>query len=771
MVLIAVGAAWIAGLAAVAGFGSPWWMGAAWVAAAAPLVATRRPRLFLACLVAAAIAGWRVSGASDVEAPSWAALAGSEVTLTGTVRSEPDRGRATTGYDIAIERLEAGGEVHRGGKVLVYFEQYADYLPGDRLTIRGDLEEPPVFDGFDFRAYLARQGIAATMFRPRVIAFETGASSLGRWLTDARLRLDRSLQRSLPEPAASLAAGIAFGRDDGLSRDDRLEYNRSGLRHLVAVSGSNVTLVAGLTFLLAVPLIGRRYAWLPAAVTIAVYLAAAGFSPSVLRAGVMAGVFLGGSVVGRPQGGLPALMAAVIAMTTLDPGITFDAGFQLSAAATAGIIMVSPWLTSVLLRSTARGVLAFVPGWACQVAGLTVAASLATAPIMWVTFGEVSLISPLANLLVEPVFPLAFWASIAAALLGLISQEAGSFAGAIAYYPLAYIGWCAGFFASLPFASFAAPKLDAAWALLASAALAVAGLAAYRFRPPPAEDPPRTRLRRFAGARFAAGAAAGICAVAVVPVSLLPDERGELVIWFLDVGQGDAALIQTPHGRQLLIDGGPSGIELARQLGAVMPHWDRSLDAVLVTHPQEDHLAGLVEALRRYTVGTTATTGAENDTAAARHFALEAPTPQPLTAGASFVVDRVRFEVLWPPPGFRGADLNETSLVLRITYGEVTVLLTGDVQGSALRTLTLGGGLGADVLKVPHHGSRTTPPAFIEAVSPAVAIISAGAHNSFGHPHPDVLGALEGTATFRTDQDGRIEVSTNGARITVRTER
>src|SRR5512147_3171496 len=166
------------------------------------------------------------------------------------------------------------------------------------------------------------------MYRPSVRQREGGAASIGRWLTSERLKFDRALSRSLPEPESSLAAGIAFGRDDGLSFETSEEFNRSGLRHLVAA----------LMYLIAVPVIGRRWAWIPAGLAITAYLGAAGLAPSVVRAGLMALTFLIGSVLGRPQSGMPALFAAVILMTGISPGLATDPGFLLSATATAGII-------------------------------------------------------------------------------------------------------------------------------------------------------------------------------------------------------------------------------------------------------------------------------------------------------------------------------------------------------------------------------------------------------------------------------------------------
>ena len=777
MALIVVGIAWVAGLAAGAALGGPWWTGGAWTIAAAPALVLAGPLkgrylLVAACVVAALTAGWRL-GSTNEPATSWLEGIEHEVVLTGVVHSEPDRGETTTAYVVSVASVELEGEaLPAGGRVLVYLSQYTELLPGDTITVEGSVGEPPVFEGFDYRAYLAQRGISATMFRPRLLKQEGGEPSVGRWLTAQRLRLDRSLQRSLPEPEASLAAGIAFGRDDGLSREAKEQFNRSGLRHLVAVSGSNVSLVVALTYAVAIPTIGRRWAWLPAALTLAAYLGAAGLSASVMRSGIMAGVLLGGSVVGRPQSGLPALFAAIICMTAVAPALAYEAGFQLSATATAGLLTFSPWLSHWLLRATGRPSWLALPHWLCESLALTVAASLATAPVMWVTFDRFSIVSPVANAIVQPAFALAFWASMVTSVLGIVSRDLGEISGTVAYYPLAFITTSAEALGSPRWAAADSPSWGAPAALAAYASLGTAAMAAYRYRPPGGVEPLAVTRSRARWSRFSIGGAIGVTAVAVIPISILPQGGpGALVVTFLDVGQGDAALVTTPNGRQILIDGGPSGTELARELGQVMPHWDRTIDAVIATHPQEDHIAGLPAAYARFRVGNAYGNGRTNATASYQALAAQAPGAGLLGQGDVLEFDGVRFEVLWPPAGFIAEELNDTSLVIRVTYRNRSILFTGDSEEPVHAALRDSGDLPADVLKVPHHGSKTTASWFFAAVHPAIAVISVGEANIYGHPHVDTLSALQGASLYRTDTDGRVTLQTDGTTIRVWTER
>jgi competence protein ComEC len=254
----------------------------------------------------------------------------------------------------------------------------------------------------------------------------------------------------------------------------------------------------------------------------------------------------------------------------------------------------------------------------------------------------------------------------------------------------------------------------------------------------------------------------------------LPD--GRLHVYFLNVGQGDAILIVAPDGRQTLIDGGPSPAALLNELGAVMPFWDRSLDLVVLTHPDLDHMAGLSPALARYRVTHALSTplSASAPQAAAWRDALAAAGVTPtvavpglrvLSGGPTLTVLRASSS---ESAGFATDDNNE-SLVLRLDYGATSFLFTGDAEEMAERALlSTGAPLRADVLKVGHHGSnRSTSAAFLTAVAPRLAVISVGADNRFGHPHPDVLQRLAGIRVLRTDQSGRIEITSDGKALWV----
>lgn len=269
-------------------------------------------------------------------------------------------------------------------------------------------------------------------------------------------------------------------------------------------------------------------------------------------------------------------------------------------------------------------------------------------------------------------------------------------------------------------------------------------------------------------------------AAAAIWLSLRGYPDGKLHIYFLNVGQGDAILVQAPDGRQVLVDGGPSPIALLSELGEVLPFWDRSLDLVVLTHPDADHMTGLISLLDRYRVGQALDASAADATplASAWSEGLEKSGTRRHNAerGALFALGDLLITVLHPAPmqgNVAAGHDNNNSVVLRLEYGQTSALLTGDIELEAETALIEAGvSLRADVLKVAHHGSaRSTSARFVSAVAPSLAVIQVGADNEFGHPTPEVLDRLAGIRVLRTDLNGRVEVISDGHRLWFRTQR
>jgi competence protein ComEC len=411
---------------------------------------------------------------------------------------------------------------------------------------------------------------------------------------------------------------------------------------------------------------------------------------------------------------------------------------------------------------------------------VTLSAQVATGPLIVYHFGRLSLISLLTNLLILPVQPLVMMAGGLATLAGLIWLPAGQLLGWLAWLPLAWTVWVVNWTAATPFASVTLGHFSP-W-LLAAIYAGLVGLVWSTSRRPSGDEvrpsvPTPGGLGRSTRILFAGGALTVV--LVWLAVASLPD--GRLHVTFLDVGQGDAIFITTPRGRQILVDGGPSSTALLWEMSLQMPFWDRSLDVVVNTHPEADHLAGLPDVLDRYQVSQIILSDVGNDTSlyAAWEEAVareEGVKVVPARAGTRLSLgDGVWAEVLHPGAVPAGDRLNDHSVVLRIGLGQVSFLLPGDIEAEVERKLSASGpSLGAMVLKAPHHGSSTSSSEpFLTAVDPQVAVVSVGADNRFGHPAPEVLRryAEYSIPVLRTDELGSIEFITDGERLWVQAGR
>ena len=253
------------------------------------------------------------------------------------------------------------------------------------------------------------------------------------------------------------------------------------------------------------------------------------------------------------------------------------------------------------------------------------------------------------------------------------------------------------------------------------------------------------------------------------------EEKQEfLEIDFYDVGQGDAIFIETPKGKQILVDGGPD-LTILEKLGRELPFWDRYIDLVILTHPEYDHIGGLIEVIKRYKVGGILTTGVVRDTAEYRKWQriIEQENIPIYIAQAGKVIDlgsNIKLVILHPFENLAGQEIkraNNVSIVAQLVYKDFELLLTGDIEKKIEKALVNSGtNLESDILKVPHHGSKTSSTKnFIQAVNPIIAVIQAGKDNPYGHPHQSVLDTLSNITTFCTGQNGDIEILSDGVRF------
>lgn len=558
-----------------------------------------------------------------------------------------------------------------------------------------------------------------------------------RLTTDVRERLRAAAWRGLPATHAPILTGLVTGDVTGQDPRQAQVLRDAGLVHLVVVSGKHVALVLAAVLGLALATgAGVRARTVVALVALGWFVLLVRWQPSVLRAGLMAAVVLGARVSGRRTDARHALAMVVVLLLLLDPFLAGQLGFALSVSATAGVLVIGP---AVLARL--RG-----PRPLRWVVAASVGAQVAVAPILLHLDGAVGAGAVPANLLAVPAATVAQGVGLLAAVVAQASEAAGAVVARVAHPPVGVIVWAAETFAG-------APRITVAWLL--SPSILVLGVAVV--------------LRR----RHPGVAAAGVVvAVALVLLTRFapPAAVTGMEVTALDVGQGDAILVQVP-GRdgpaRMLVDGGPDPGGALAELRELRI---RSLDLVVLSHPDADHADGLPAVLESLAVGALVTGPPLPDevtTASARTLEEVAsrrgvPVAR-VTDGWRLRLGEVPVEVLGPPADGRlDHDANASSVVLRVGSQE-GVLLTGDVEelGQAY-LLQEPQRLRAAVLKVPHHGGNTNAAGFLEAIGARDAVISVGADNTYGHPHPDVLAELGAMAVHRTDIDGRVSVRPRG---------
>jgi len=701
------------------------------------------------------------------------------VTLEGVVVGEPDEREYYTNLRVRAERLMLpdGAELDVDGLMLVKANRYPQRHYGDRVLVEGLLETPPVFEEFSYQEYLARQGVHSLIQRARVtLLAESQANPLLYYLFAFKRHAQSTIARILPEPQAALLTGILLGVETGIPADLMDDFSATGTTHIIAISGFNMTIIAGIFAGLAQRLFGKRRAVWVAIAGVMVYTIFVGASAAVLRAALMGILYLWGRYLGRATFAPVSLAAAAIGMTAINPYTLWDVGFLLSFAATIGLVLYTGPLERVFERALAQVTSAEraqkAVGLVNEALIVTLAAQITTLPIILYYFGRLSLVTLVTNFLILPAQAgVMIWGGVAT-LLGLVLLPLGQVVGWVAWVFLTFTIEMVRLTARVPFAS--VEVRTEGWMVFVYYAL-LGGLTWWTAQPRERRSELWAKLSSRLEAKVLVGAAIILLILAFFLWRGLPD--GRLHVVFLDVGQGDAIFIQTPSGRQVLVDGGPSETVLLSQLGRQMPFWDRTLDVVVLTHPDSDHITGLVPVLERYQVEAVIFREMEHESEVYEYWLqlLEAEGAMVYQgeAGLQVTLDEgLEMVVLHPGPRLL-EDANNNSVVTRLTYGQVSVLLPGDIEAQVEQQLAAEGiVLASTVLKAAHHGScSSTTLDFLEAVAPEVVVISVGAENRFGHPCDEVLERLDELPVYRTDEQGVVEVVTDGARVWVETER
>lgn len=720
--------------------------------------------LLAAAALGVAVAGFLAGSArvAAIDAGAFAGPPGAPVELRGFVAAVPKRSEG---------KVRVRVETADGRLVVEAPEPVPDLPMGAEVRAEGVVRMPEPW----LRHYLSILGVQRVVAARSVALTGRRRSGLTGLLDGVRMRAEAALERGAPAPQAALERGFVLGQDDRIATATADDFRRSGLAHLLAVSGQNVVLLAALAIpLLALLGIGLRARLLCVLALIAVYVPVAGAGPSIQRAGIMGAAGIAAALASRPRSRAYALAVAALATLLVNPRAIHDVGWQLSFAAVAGIALWTHGLASLVLRALGgrgAGRLAWRRALA-EGAAMTAAATLATAPLVAHHFEGAPLASLPANLLAMPAVAPVMWIGMLVAIAGQIPAIPVEPLNWVCSLLVAYIEQVAHWFASpgwalLPVAPPGRGAVAALYGLMLGAGALLASFARRR-----SGLRPLSLLRGSLGWRAPPRRALLAAACAAVALALvwapgagtdggsgLPAGRG-LEVSFLDVGQGDAILLAPPGADPLLVDGGPPGGDLARELDA---EGVGRLAAVVVTHTDLDHAGGLAELLGARPIGVLLH---GDPPGALRSAAAGAGVPlRRLAQGERFRLGRLRVEVLWPPepssaalPPPASGERNARALVLLARWRDFSLLLTADAEAEAV-PIAPGD---VDVLKVAHHGSVDAGlPALLERARPELAVISVGADNPYGHPTPTTLAALEGAGVpvLRTDLDGEVEVS------------
>ena len=646
--------------------------------------------------------------------------------------------------------------------------------PGEVLHVTGLVRRPraPPAGGFDFDALLLRRGVAGELSLTAARRTGRRRGGIEGLLDGARSRAERGIGSGLERADAALARGLVLGQDERISQTTRDDFRAAGLGHLLAVSGQNVALLVALLLPLAVALrLGPRGRIALLLCGVGLYVPLAGAGAPLQRAGVMAAAGLFALLAERPASRAWALGLAAAVTLTLNPRVSGDPGWQLSFAAVIGMLVLGPGL---------RRAFAGLPAHLGDALALTLAATLATGPLAAFHFGNVALLGLPANLAALPAVAPVMWLGTLQAAAGQVGAAGEPLAwalGRLETLPLRWLDAVARQFGEAPGATLDAGQgstVALAVGYLAIGAVALAVRHGHR----------RLEARRLeaggvwrrlprARRRGLVTVAVAVVVVALAWVTAPPPAPDSLTVSFLDVGQGDATLVQSADGAAVLFDGGPpeAGVSrLLRQAGV------RRLSAVVATHQSRDHQGGLLDVLGRYPVDLFVDGGDGSDDPGFRELtrAVRAKGISTVTAraGLRFTVGSVAVRVLGPaarPPGPPPEDPNPRGTVALVSSEGFDLFLSADAESPALLGLPLPD---VDAMKVPHHGSGDAGlPDLLRRLRPEVAAIEVGKGNSYGHPAPATMSALEAAVprVYRTDRHGTVRLRVENGRVTVET--
>src|SRR5689334_1202345 len=693
-----------------------------------------------------------------------------DMLVTGTLVEPPDYRDNYTNLRLEVTSVDTGdGDLPANGLLLARVSNNQTFRYGEILRLRGSLKTPPENEDFSYRDYLAAQHIHSYMSSAEVTVLPgRGGSPVYAALYDFKEKALANIYRLFPDPESSLMAGILLGVDTGLTQKLQEAFKNTGTAHIIAISGFNISIIAGLFVTFFSKFLGPRRGALLAVVGIAFYTILVGADAAVVRAALMGGLALFAKQVGRRQFALNTLLAVALLMCLWNPLYIWDVGFQLSFFATLGLILYADPFSQFANRIIAK----YFPASAAEKSAelfsefvlLTLAAQVTTIPIMAYQFQRISLVSFIANPFILPPQPAVMILGGLAVLLSLIWFPLGQIAAWVAWPFVVYTIRMVELFDRVPHGTIFLGNLSiwfviAIYGVLFSVTFGVPRISAWF------QSVKRDRIQVPAGV----GLVVLLLALVLVWRAALAIPDRLLHITFLNVGSADAVLIETPSGKHILIDGGPSVTTLSDELGRRLPAFNRKLDWLVVAGTDEEDVAALPRVLDRYPPNAVLWSGNTQASFSSRvlNEYLSVQDIQVTNANPKQVLDLgegATMKVVTTGP--RGA-------VLLVEWKNFRTLLPIGMSFEALDELRDGASIGpVSVLSLADSGyAASNPPEWIANLNPEIVELSVDAADQNGMPDSSVLESVKDYELLRTDQNGWIEITTDGTQMWVNVER
>ncbi len=724
-------------------------------------------------LVALTLGGFRYqSSLPDLSDPSFIAShndTGERVSITGVVDSFPDLRDNYLYLRIQTEDIRPYGTTTQRepihGLLLVRLDPENLYRYGDRLQLHGFLETPPEAEDFSYREYLARQGVYSYMGSARATLLESDQGN-PFWAAIYTLKTKALLTvyQLWPDPEASLFAGILLGVETGIPESVAQAFKETGTTHIIAISGFNMAIVSALFAGLFGRLLGPRKGAVAAVIGLGLYTVLVGADAAVVRAAIMGCFALFARQVGRRQQALNTMAIVAALMAMANPQVPWDVGFQLSFAATLGLVLYAQpmqdgfanFLSRHLPKNKAHKIAAPVGEYIL----FTFAAQITTLPIMAYHFGSVSWVAFLANPAILPAQPPIMTLGGLALILGVLWLPLGKLTAPLAWPFVLYTIRVVEIFARLPGGTISLGDFSLFWVMLF-----YAGLLTLTFGWQQIWEWLSARRENLAqGIALPAIACLGISAVFVWRMAFTAPD-GLLHLTVLDVGSGDAILLQTPGGRAVLINGGPSASRLSDGLGRRLPPFDKQLDWLVIASPREEQISGLPRTLERFPPVNVLWAGLPSPSREADYLR------ETLTSLNVQTVDALPGQVLDLGDGasLTVLTVSDRGAILLLEWDQFRALLPLGADPESQENLHMGKDVGnVSVLLLADQGyAPLNSPDWISNLRPQLVLLSVAADDRDGHPDRETLDALGGYSLLRTDQHGWIQIVTDGAQMWV----